>query len=173
MRKRGNTSGLCQSKPCTTSNGGYRKPEAQQSKKRQRGLREYDRPHQLPYWPSRACGLCPASCVAGWGCGMTCNLAHGVSARCLTRGPGDTGRLGIKSRGVLCLYHKTVRRSGATSLDRNSARVRLPLSPYRRWRAGMIRKTRRIAVGSLRRTSRAMVPTGRLLPAGFDSLARV
>lgn len=32
---------------------------------------------------------------------MTCNLAHGVSARCLTRGPGDTGRLGVKSRGVL------------------------------------------------------------------------
>lgn len=45
---------------------------------------------------------------------MTCNLAHGVSARRLTRGPGDTGRLGVKSRGVLCLYHKTVRRSGAT-----------------------------------------------------------
>lgn len=104
---------------------------------------------------------------------MTCNLAHGVSARRLTRGPGDTGRLGVKSRGVLDIAQGRTEIGRATSLDWHSARVRLPLSPYRRWRAGMIRKTRRIAVGSLRRTSRAMVPTGRLLPAGFDSLARV
>jgi len=45
---------------------------------------------------------------------MTCNLAYGVSARRLTRGPGDTGHSGTKSRGALVsLPPNAVRRSGA------------------------------------------------------------
>lgn len=47
---------------------------------------EHDRPHQLPYWPCRACGLCPASCVAGRGCGMSNLVLRMIQSGCIAVG---------------------------------------------------------------------------------------
>ena len=133
---------------------------------------EHDRPHQLPAWPCRACGLCPASCVAGWGCGMS-NLAYGVSARRLTRGPGDTGRSRMRCP-ALDVYKAAARRRvvGYGRLRPAGSIPAASIPPL----AGFVQVLRMIqsgcmAVGPLPRNFSGL-RTGRLLPAGFDSLAR-